>query len=225
MSLQRQLTPVGALPQFTTDWFSRRIPTWRRVLSKFRDRPTTALEIGSFEGRSATFLLNYLPQSHLTCIDPFVGSYEERFDQNLAPFAARCRKIKARSAPALDELNAGGCRFDVIYIDGSHKRQDVLCDSVQTWPMLNVGGIMIWDDWRFGRKSRPSEERPQHAIDMFCRAFSPCLKVLHWEYQVMVEKRSEWPLPGTAAAIGTEVRYRVRRWLSKVRSARARTAP
>ena len=77
--------------------------------------PARVLEIGSWEGRSALFFLNYLPRCRLTCIDPFdrrsgaqaaadptisrllrPGS-ERRFDANIADFADRIEKIKAPS--------------------------------------------------------------------------------------------------------------------------------
>lgn len=187
------------MPEFTTDWFSQRIPSWKHVLGKFRDKPISVLEIGSFEGRSATFLLEYLPQCRITCIDPFfaqrqfTSGYEARFDANIAPFGDRVRKIKSRSVPALDALANAGERFDVIYVDGSHERQDVLCDSIMVWPLLNTGGILIWDDWKWKRDELPPEQRPEQAIDLFCYAFAGCFKLLHREYQVIVEKLSEWP--------------------------------
>jgi len=183
---------VAGNPTFTADWFSRQIPMWESTLAALRGQPISILEIGSYEGRSATFLLGYLPESHITCIDIFAGDYEAKFDANMASFQGRLRKIKNRSALALDMLMTEGRQFDLIYIDGSHERQDTFTDSVMAWPLLSIGGILIWDDWRWNLDG-PSEHRPQHAIDLFCVAFSPCLKELHRDYQVMVRKTSEWP--------------------------------
>lgn len=200
------------MPDFTSDWFTSRAPRWTRVLSKFQRTPVHVLEIGSFEGRSSIFVLEYLPQSRITCVDPFCGSYEQRFDQNMAPFGARVEKFKSRSIPALDRLRTDGRRFDVIYIDGSHERQHVLSDSVLAWPLLKLGGLLIWDDYLWKRNRRPTEERPEHAIDLFCSMFSRSFKLLHRDYQVIVEKRTEWPAPLIADAGLAAFWHMARRW-------------
>ena len=99
--------------KFSSDWTSRHFEIWAEHLARFSDTEVSVLEIGSWEGRSAIFFLNFLRRSRLTCIEPFAGSsehseddalstLEERFDTNLAPFGARVEKIKSRSLPALD---------------------------------------------------------------------------------------------------------------------------
>src|SRR5204863_9441053 len=137
---------------FGHDWTSRHFPTWAALLARYRTLPAQVLEIGSWEGRSALFFMNYLPHSKLVCIDTFEGSeehrahpeafandlpqIERRFDANLASFAHRLEKRKARSAVALADLGVDGRRFDIAYIDGSHSSADVYGDGVLTWPML-----------------------------------------------------------------------------------------
>jgi hypothetical protein len=206
--------------EYTTDWFSRSGAVWPAFLAKLKDQPVHVLEIGSYEGRSAVFLLNFLPLSRIVCVDIFSDDYEVRFDKNIAPFGDRVEKIKGRSVPALDRLRKDGRMFDLIYVDGSHERQDVFSDTVLAWPLLKARGILIWDDWRWGM-GKPSEARPQHAIDLFCAAFSPCLRVLHRDYQVIAEKRREWP-PLRFASL----RYRLAREVGKLTGAtRPQAAP
>lgn len=161
---------------FTTDWTTHNFAVWAETLAELRERPVAVLEVGSWEGRSAIFFLEYLPLSSVTCIDTFAGGsehskrsvagIEKRFDANLAAYAGRVRKIKGRSASALDALVAEGSMFDVIYIDGSHRRDDVLVDSLLAWHILNSGGILIWDDYLWNSE-HPVSERPQQAIDVF----------------------------------------------------------
>src|SRR3989344_7436900 len=51
------LSPMDTQP-FLTDWFSRHIPLWEKRLAEFRGQPAVHfLEIGSWEGRSAGWLL------------------------------------------------------------------------------------------------------------------------------------------------------------------------
>jgi predicted O-methyltransferase YrrM len=66
----------GPALRFSYDWFSTRIPQWeRQVAGRFAGKPGLRfLEIGSFEGRSACWLLQNVltdPSVRLTCVDPF----------------------------------------------------------------------------------------------------------------------------------------------------------
>src|SRR5262249_28550437 len=93
-------------------------------------------------------------RARITCIDVFTNTdHERQFDATMAPFAPRVEKIKSRSVPALDSLFVQNRAFDVIYVDGSHARNDALMDSLLAWPPLKPDGIIIWDDyvWEMGR--------------------------------------------------------------------------
>lgn len=192
--------------EFTADWFSRNLRHWVPILEMRRGLPVKVLEIGSHEGHSAVFWLEYLPQSSLVCIDIFSGEYETRFDRNLAEYGSRVEKIKGNSVIALEEMRQAGRRFDVIYIDGSHKRYDVLCDTILAWALLDIGGLMIWDDYGGNRLYDKSQDMPQkaiQAIDLFCSEFSRCIRVRHQRYQKIIEKTEEWPLASKAEAIAS----------------------
>ena len=167
---------------FSTDWTTTHFSTWRRILAPWRDAPVRVLEIGSWEGRSAVFFLRYLRRSTIVCVDTFAGAseydrreelaaqvakIEARFDANLRPFGARIEKIKSESVPALARLAAQGRRFDLAYIDGSHRPEDVMADSIQTWPLIEPGGAVIWDDYGPAESYRLAEEHPRPAIDAF----------------------------------------------------------
>jgi hypothetical protein len=189
--------------EFTSDWASGNFSLWRRVLSPLRGQPLRILEIGSWEGRSALFFLNFFERSTIVCIDTFGGNtgekevydslatimpgVEGRFDRNLASFGHRSEKIKSLSGPALEGLTARGRRFDLAYIDGSHRRDDVMSDSQAVWRLLDVGGVVIWDDYKWG-PALPPEERPQPAIDAFLQAHADSYRLLARGYQVMIER-------------------------------------
>lgn len=188
---------------FTTDWSSSNYRSWTQTLEKLRDRRVEVLEIGSWEGRSAVFFLEFLTTCRVTCIDTFAGGpdyadfddavvsgIEGRFDSNLAPYGDRVRKMKSRSVPALDQLAQENKTFDLIYIDGSHARDDVLLDSVLAWRLLVPNGICMWDDYTWGLPDVPSAQRPQHAIDAFLDLHADELQVCEGSGQVAVEKRA-----------------------------------
>lgn len=220
---------------FSTDWSSHSFANWVPQLARFKDVPAAVLEIGSWEGRSAIFFLNFLPQCRLTCIDTFAGgdehrdhealpSIEARFDTNLASFGSRVEKIKQRSIPALDLLAQRGRTFDVIYVDGSHRRDDVLVDSVLSWGLLRDSGILIWDDYLWGVPDLPVGARPQTAIDAFLALHAGEYELTHKGAQLIVEKRptnqqaiadAGWTFPRT---VDNLVRFLTRRPLRSPRS-------
>ncbi len=189
---------------FSCDWTTGNIPIWADVLRDYRNRPARVLEIGSWEGRSALFFLNFLPQAALVCIDPFGGNAEHhlddyfarlvpqsegRFDRNvLGPFGPRVTKIKDASARVLPQLAIEGNRFDIVYIDGSHFAADVYADAALAWPMVVPGGIVIFDDydWELMQSER---ERPKLGIDAFLAGISGQYQPLHRAYQLIVSRR------------------------------------
>jgi hypothetical protein len=187
---------------FTSDWTSWHFPVWTKALAPLRAREARVLEIGSWEGRSALFFLNYLPRCRLTCIDPWTGNVEHlldpyfaafvpeserRFDANVAAFADRIEKIKAPSPRALPELGVAGRRFDAVYIDGSHIAADVYGDGALSWPMVVPGGIVIFDDYEWPGFEDP-RQLPRHGIDAFLSVFAGQYHMIEHGYQILISK-------------------------------------
>lgn len=188
---------------FSTDWTSGNFTMWRRVLSPLRGEPLRILEIGSWEGRSAVFFLNFFERSTIVCIDTFSGTQEEqaiydpmksivsgveeRFNRNLGPFGHRFEKIKDRSNAALERLASEGRRFDLAYIDGSHRRDEVMANSRGVWQLLDPGGVVIWDDYEWGLEM-PLAEHPRPAIDAFLHDHRGHYRRLAKTYQIAIEK-------------------------------------
>ena len=193
----RPILPVSAAEakhEFTTDWVTSNGTLWLEHLKHLRGKPNIhALEIGSFEGRSAIwFLENILihPTSTITCVDIFVEkTYEDKFDRNIqvSTFTKKVRKIKAPSQKILRELEWNS--YDFVYIDGSHVAKDVLLDAVLSWDLLKAGGIIIFDDYQWRVKQYKPWARPQTAIDAFLQVFERYIELRHKEYQVVVRKK------------------------------------
>lgn len=187
--------------EYTSNWVWKNYFIWPRILAPLRGKPARILEIGSFEGRSATFFLRYLPHATIVCVDPFeetpehflgdwtpeLAKIEQRFDRNVAEFGKRVEKIKSRSAPALARLAAEGRKFELAYIDGSHRRDDVTADSLGVWPLIGPGSIVMWDDYEWG-PDLPPEERAQPAIDEFLRAHEGQYRLLAKNYQLVIQR-------------------------------------
>ena len=153
---------------FQRSWFDEEVRAdWEKLTDPIRGRKLDILEVGSFEGASTTWILDHLmthPESRMTAIDTFEGGMEHldsdqvhkfdvsllesRFRSNISKceHVNKLRVMKAKSDDALINLRQEGARFDFIYIDASHVAIDVLHDAVVCWRMLDVHGIMVFDD-------------------------------------------------------------------------------
>lgn len=190
---------------FTTNWFTQNETVWNRILPRTRAR--RLLEIGSYEGASACWLIRTFARLHpieIHCVDTWQGGVEHqsqgthtadmpaveaRFQRNVAraieeaPNAVTLEVHKSRSDVALAHLLANGRSgyFDFAYIDGSHQATDVLCDAVLAFRLLRNGGLMVFDDylWSEPLAGGPDPLRcPKPAIDAFVNLHFRQLRVL-----------------------------------------------
>jgi predicted O-methyltransferase YrrM len=186
---------------FTEDWFSVNIPVWTALIDQIQ--PARILEIGSFEGRSAVFVIERCAAARpieLYCVDTWAGgvehvgkqnmsAVEQRFDQNIEAARDRARhptamhKIKENSFSALTGLLAAGMtgKFDFIYIDGSHQAADVLADAVLSYALLRVGGALAFDDYLWSMEENGRQDplnMPKPAIDAFVNIYQRRVRVV-----------------------------------------------
>ncbi|GLC42910.1 hypothetical protein PLESTB_001813600 [Pleodorina starrii] len=78
--------------------------------------------------------------------------------------------------------------FDLVYVDGSHMRADVLTDAVMAWQLLKVGGVLVFDDYLWDQYADNPVCHPAEAVDAFLRVFAHQLHVLSRGYQIMLER-------------------------------------
>jgi predicted O-methyltransferase YrrM len=193
---------------FTHDFFSANIPSWHDWFTRLiLTEPIDCLEIGSWQGGSATWLLDKVvgPRGgRLTCIDTFAGSsehagllgelgttLEELFDRNIARTgrAAQCRKLVGRSQDVLRRLS--GEDFDFVYVDGAHEAKYVIQDALLSWPLLRLGGFLLFDDTHFEFPDNPAQNAAT-AVTAFRRWFADEIEVLspEGERQMLLRKRA-----------------------------------
>lgn len=187
-------------PTFTDDWFSQNIPLWKGLFGPLAGSPLAYLEIGSYQGRSACWMLDNVlthPDSRAHCVDTWEGSVEHTEDQkrdlypvfcgNMEPYGDRVVPHKGRSESVLKALApAHAQHFDVIYIDGDHHSSAALEDAVLAFPLLKPGGILVFDDYAGGRTHELSS--PQRGINAFVNVYSDKLRVVHVGYQLVAQK-------------------------------------
>lgn len=180
---------------FTHDWFSHSIHLFEKYLSEFRGKVVNFLEIGSYEGRSATYFLdNILRYNHLatlTCVDPHLESdVKYRFCKNLSTYISggQCKYHQMSSLNYfLNFKSVTTNHFDFIYIDGAHDQQNVLQDMVMSFILLKSGGIMAMDDYMW-RDSIDNTVGPKEAIDGFLESYKMSIEIHHKGYQVWLRK-------------------------------------
>ncbi len=162
--------------KFSNSWFIDNYIQWEVFIQNFNldGKSLSILEIGSWEGLSACYILKSFRKSHLTCVDTWAGSdehlninmmaIERNFDFNTKFAAKRLKKIKMSSLKFFESNNY---QFDLIYIDGSHLADDVLIDSILAFKCLKKGFI-IFDDylWFFYKYLK---QNPAYAINQFLR--------------------------------------------------------
>jgi hypothetical protein len=201
-----------AAPHFTVDWFTNNLPTWQRLLvPRLAGRPVEALEVGSYEGMSASWMLDNLlthARSRLLCLDTFSDEAHEvwylgkrvrnsgafaRFTDNvLRRYPGKARALRGDCATSLKRPDVQSARFDFIYIDPSGHSHDMLEKAVLCFPLLKPGGVMVFDDYTYS-KERDSR-CPRLGADAFLNAYAPFVHVLHMGWQGVLERRAQ-PLP------------------------------
>ena len=179
---------------FPTDRMSKNFSSWRHLLEDRRLLIYDILEVGSRDGRSTAFFLDFFPQAFITCVNAFAGGRanapverakaEERFDNYLRSYGSRVEKVAAEAGVALHDLVKDQRKYDLIYIGGSHVRDDVLIDSLLAWRLTHPGTIVLWDDDEEEKPDQPFEAKPKIAVDRFFGSYAKQFQILHKQYQL-----------------------------------------
>jgi predicted O-methyltransferase YrrM len=184
--------------EFTNTWFEVNRELWDQLLPMVC--PRKILEIGSYEGASACYLIDkFSPDAEIEihCVDTWEGSVEhqadgmypvdmnmveERFNKNMLWATKNAKNrvdlnvYKNRSLDALTALVVSGKsrHFDFIYLDGSHQAPDVLSDAVLSFQLLKVGGYLAFDDYCWAESTLDQVDIlrcPKIAIDSFVNIY------------------------------------------------------
>lgn len=193
---------------FTNDW-TQALRGNLRMISKHLPKSLQdlqCLEIGSFEGKSAIMILDHLPNSHLTCIDPwddayvkdlalfsnwdkhFIGQYD-RFLSNTKAYSDRITSIRGKSSVVMPTLESEA--YDFVYIDGDHSEEAVYQDAIQAYRVCEPGGIILFDDYKW---TYPIDDRTTGCtgtgIDKMVSLYSANLDIILCNWQLGLKKKS-----------------------------------
>ena len=153
-------------------WFS-----FKQVYEEaVRDAPNPAhfVEVGSYKGRSASFMaveiINSGKKIRFDCVDTWQGSEGNQklepehvagvmydvFLNNTSPvkdslIAFRCSSVEGAKLYADNSL-------DFVFIDADHKYQHVVDDLKAWWPKVKPGGVFAGDDFHGAGVKKAVEE-------------------------------------------------------------------
>lgn len=123
-------------------------------------RASLIVELGSFLGKSARFMLDN-SRARLIAVDTWLGSPElvghetmtqwgadlfERFVANCWDYRERLTIVRHTTSAALRHFHQVGLRPDLIYVDASHQREDA-CLDVTLCRRLFPDAVLVGDDW------------------------------------------------------------------------------
>ena len=118
-------------------------------------KPATTLEVGlSFGGSALTIAATHRDLGHgarqqHVAIDPYQRSVWDNsglLGLDRAGLRAYVEFHEQLSAVTLPALAAQGRTFDLIYIDGSHRFDDVFVDAYFSLRLLAANGVVMFDD-------------------------------------------------------------------------------
>lgn len=162
--LRRRYPWPNTMPDVVPDehgWFqSCNARLLKRVLG-----PQTKLlvELGSWLGKSARFMLRAAPSATIVCIDHWRGSAEhhdprrqdvndklprlyETFLRNMWPWRDRVVALRSDTVAGLRELGRLQLAPDLVYIDAGHDYENARADlrtALELFPAARIAG----DDW------------------------------------------------------------------------------
>ena len=214
LSSELQLIAPFSTPTYTTphqNWNDNVVGDWKKLfgrITKEDGKEINILEIGSWEGLSASRFLTMVPGCKLWCIDHFDELKSEAGKERLKKFLYNTRVTGRRqhvkliigfSFSSLLSILKPGVQFDFSYIDGSHRADDTFLDAEMVWRMSKKNSLMLFDDYEWPTKSTEypnnpetidSIEHPKKGIDAFISLHKDELEVVSKGYQICVRKNT-----------------------------------
>lgn len=145
-------------PQFNNSFFTYPI-FYSEMVNRFSDN-NTFIEIGSWKGQSSAYMMveiiNSKKDIKFICIDTWNGSEEHQkcdeindlyniFKNNMMPFEKYYKDIRMNSIDASKMFSDNS--IDFVFIDASHKYEDVKNDIIHWLPKIKKNGILSGHDY------------------------------------------------------------------------------
>ena len=192
------------LPQGEKNIFLKNINYFNNNYLKIKlGKKINILEIGTYAGISLIELVKQIPNSYGIGIDMWsnynennllniIDNYDVKgsFYKNIknANLEDRIKAIQINSTIILMEFIKDNRKFDFIYVDGSHLLLDCYTDLLLSWQILEIGGILVIDDYLYKIDNENILNSPYEAVNHFFKLFEGKYKLLDIGYRVFLEK-------------------------------------
>ena len=180
------------------DWFLEKTFLFTSHFESSREdriKVKKILEVGSYEGRSSIFFLNFFNLVNLSCVDTWLGSdeheiekmslIENNFDKNISKHDEKVFKFKMKSDDFFKNNNVS---FDLIFVDGSHEYKQVLEDLKNSFKNLNLNGFLFIDDYDFKFKGYNLTNNVASAVNEFLKIKNKQIEIIYIYRQVLIKK-------------------------------------
>ena len=183
---------------FGRDWFYKS-EIYQKAKNKLGNKNKNnfeILEIGSFEGLSTTYFIdNFLTKSDskITTVDPFLLYSENdhitimdhiqirNFFFNISK-SAYPEKVQYLGLTSDQFFEINNKKYDLIYIDGMHTKEQIPKDIINSWNSLLIDGI-IWMDDYLGDNGKL-----KFIFDKTLKSLKGKHKIVHRGYQIAIKK-------------------------------------
>lgn len=134
----------------------------------------TLLEIGIFETQSSIWFLEYILTANddrYIRVAPSAAVEDAAWTvrQTLSPYGEKVVIVKGSLTDALENHLRPDLLFpdniDIVYLNGVRNSKVVHLDSESIWPLVSIGGIIIWNAYRMRARRRRNEVAK--AVDPF----------------------------------------------------------
>ena len=184
---------------FEKKWFLNNFEVFNYFLPEDQNQKFNYLEIGSYEGLSFLNVKHFYKNSFATAIDiwsrPNFNSEdigldldvaEKNFDYNLKDYK-NFEKKKNDSVIELRNIIKKNFFYDFIYVDGSHNGEDVIVDAIESFKILKIDGIMIFDD-AMVKFDTNKKYQAYEGVIFFLKMFKKQIKILYLKNIIVIKK-------------------------------------
>jgi predicted O-methyltransferase YrrM len=117
----------------------------------------TIVEVGAWKGRSTCFLAVEAANSGKRILVVAEGRLFEVFLENTRPVAHLITPVRMTSIQASERYPDGS--LDAVFLDASHKYEDVRADILAWLPKVKSGGILAGHDYTYRNDDWPDVRR------------------------------------------------------------------
>lgn len=180
---------------FNEDWFTPNIPLFDEIKDYLKyefGENLNCIEVGAWEGRSAIYLAdNFIGDSGTLTLIDLGYRYKELYKNiSLNPKHKQIKVMQGNSVELLPSLLRRGESYHFVFVDAGKTSADTLCNLLIAERLLKVNGIMIADDYGWGKlKNKEEKCSPQQGVDFFLESTLLCELYKPVDYTATIIKK------------------------------------